>query len=113
MPPRDPVGRANCLRVVAGRRQKVSIAPASRALPLGEAPRMLRCAGPVELPGIQLLDAGVGIGQRAVGDPQEIDGAAQVISLGAAADIQVTLVGQRDVADALSGGVELAVHVDG
>ena len=86
--------------------------PCVAGLALGFDAAHVALGGAVELPGVQFLDAGVGIGQGAVGDAQELDGAAQVISVGAAAHVQVAVVGQRDPAEAPAGAVELAIHVD-
>src|SRR4051812_37657109 len=50
----------------------------------------------IELPGVQLLDRRVGIGERSLRDAQEIQCPVQAPSLRRAADVNVALVGQRD-----------------
>ncbi len=69
--------------------------------------------GTVELPRVELIDCGLGVGQRAPGDAQEVDRPIQVVPPRSAADVQVGVAGQRSArAHAGSAGVFPAVDVD-
>ncbi len=60
------------------------------------APREVAQERPVELPGAKFLDRRVRVGERAVGDAQEIERAINETPFGRAAHMRITVVGQRN-----------------
>ena len=66
----------------------------------------------VELPGVQLLDRRLGVGQRAQGDARKLERPRQAAALRRAAHVQIRRIGQRDVGpDALARSVLPSVDV--